>query len=198
MIEDSQQITSYMNGQSWRATKFAATLRRFLFRKHLGLVRPQDPRRPDGNFFPVGVPNNYDYDSPEDRLVMDPLADHFLNFWYSRARANSYAFGRIFHPVPADDVRTWQDYDSYYEQYFKAADKQADGKDGAFTPKPKYRWGHVVADKFSQGPKGVKEVKDLLSTIKGNLVEMPLLFLIKEDIAKQGLTLNAFTEEVYT
>ena len=41
-------------------------------------------------------------------------------------------------------------------------------------------------------------MKDILSTIKGNLVEMPLLFLIKEDIAVEGLSLNAFTEEVYT
>ncbi len=30
------------------------------------------------------------------------------------------------------------------------------------------------------------------------LVEMPLLFLKKEDIAQEGLGLNAFTEEVYT
>ena len=34
--------------------------------------------------------------------------------------------------------------------------------------------------------------------MKGTLVEMPLLFLIKEDIAKEGVGLNAFTEEVYT
>ena len=194
IIEDGATLDSAMNRRPWRAAKFAATLRRYLFRKHLGLLKPQDWTRPDGNFFPAGVPNDYDYDSPEDHLVADPMADQFLNFWMQRARTNTYAFGRIFHPVPHDDVRSWEDYDNFYEQYFKKADKEAEGKGG----KAKNRWGHVVAEKFSPGDKGVKEVKDMLSTIKGTLVEMPLLFLIKEDIAKEGLSLNAFTEEVYT
>ena len=52
----------------------------------------------------------------------------------------------------------------------------------------------MVAEDFS----GVGEVKELLSRVRGTLVEMPLLFLIKEDIAKEGVGLNAFTEEVYT
>lgn len=55
-----------------------------------------------------------------------------------------------------------------------------------------------MQEEFSPGGQGTKEMKDLLSTIKGTLVEMPLLFLIKEDIAKEGLSLNAFTEVVYT
>ncbi len=42
------------------------------------------------------------------------------------------------------------------------------------------------------------EVKEVLSTIRGTLVEMPLLFLKEEDIAKEGVGLNAFTEELYT
>jgi phospholipase D1/2 len=37
-----------------------------------------------------------------------------------------------------------------------------------------------------------------LSTIKGTLVEMPLLFLKEEDIAQEGVGLNALTEEIYT
>ena len=41
-------------------------------------------------------------------------------------------------------------------------------------------------------------MKEMLSRVRGRLVEMPLLFLIKEDIAKEGVSLNAFTEEVYT
>ena len=36
-----------------------------------------------------------------------------------------------------------------------------------------------------------------LSTIRGTLVEMPLLFLIKEDVAKEGVGLNTFTEDVF-
>ncbi|KAL8832518.1 MAG: hypothetical protein Q9170_004852 [Blastenia crenularia] len=197
IVEDPTPIDSLMNGRPWRATKFAATLRRQLFRKHLGLLRPQDIERPDANCEPIGIPNTYDFGSEEDRLVVDPLSDSFLNLWNSRAHQNTDAFGKIFHPVPHDDVRTWKDYDNFYECFFHKADKEAEGKEGKKLA-AKYEWGHVVAENFSPGQQGVREMKDLLSTIKGTLVEMPLLFLIKEDIAKEGVSLNAFTEEVYT
>lgn len=197
IIEDPTPIDSYMNGRRWRATKFAATLRRQLFRKHLGLLRSQDMERPNQNNEPVGVPNVYDWGSEADHIVADPLSDTFLNRWNGQARQNTNAFGKIFHPVPHDDVRTWQDYDKFYTQYFHEADAEAEGKTGKKKP-AKYRWGHVVKEEFSPGEQGLREVKDLLSTLKGTLVEMPLLFLIKEDIAKQGVSLNPFTEELYT
>lgn len=197
VIEDTTPLDSYMAGQPWRATKFAATLRRQLFRKHLGLLRPQVMARPDPNSEPIGVPNTYDFGSAEDAAVVDPLSDEFLYLWNSRARQNTEAFGRVFHPVPHDAVRNWKQYDDFYENFFHESDRVADGKEGSKVP-PKYRWGHVVADSFSPGPRGVREVKDLLSSIRGTLVEMPLLFLIEEDIAKEGVSLNALTEEVYT
>jgi phospholipase D1/2 len=57
----------------------------------------------------------------------------------------------------------------------------------------------VVAEEFDQDPQvAVRQVKEELSKIRGTLVEMPLLFLKEEDIAKEGLGLNAFTEDVYT
>jgi phospholipase D1/2 len=62
------------------------------------------------------------------------------------------------------------------------------------TPGP-YKVGHVVRDEF---PGGVGEVKEWLSRVKGTLVEMPLLFLKDEDMAKEGVGFNAFTEELYT
>ncbi|KAL8939295.1 MAG: hypothetical protein Q9216_003430 [Gyalolechia sp. 2 TL-2023] len=197
IIEDPSPIDSFMNGRPWRATKFAAMLRRQLFRKHLGLLRPQDMGRPDANFEPIGVSNFYDFGSEEDRLVADPLSDGFLTLWNGRAHQNTQAFGKIFHPVPHDDVRTWKDYDNFYARFFRKADKEAEGKAGEQMA-AKYEWGHVVAENFAPGQQGVREVKELLSTIQGTLVEMPLLFLIKEDIAKEGVGLNAFTEEVYT
>lgn len=198
IIEDPNPLNSTMNGVPYRVSKFAATLRRQLFRKHLGLIPAQDMEHPDQNFEPVGIPNIYDYGSLEDELVTDPLSDQFLALWNTRARQNTEAFGKIFHPVPHDDVRTWKDYSAFYEAFFLGADKEADGKDGPKKKPAKYQWGHVVAEKFSPGAAGVREVKDLLSTIRGTLVEMPLLFLIKEDIAKEGVGLNAFTEVVYT
>ena len=197
VIEDPNSIDSHMDGRPYRAARFAATLRRQLFRKHLGLLKPQNMERPDQNCEPVGVYNTYDYGSREDQAVMDPLSDRFLDFWNSRASTNSYAFGRIFHPVPHDDVRTWKDYDTFYEKFFHQADEEAKGKEGKKKP-PKFMWGHVVEDNFSPSDQGAREVKELLSTIRGTLVTMPLQFLIEEDIAKEGFSLNAFTEEVYT
>ncbi|KAL9105294.1 MAG: hypothetical protein Q9227_009509 [Pyrenula ochraceoflavens] len=184
IIEDPTPVESTMNGQPWRGTNFAVTLRRQLFRKHLGLLRPQDMQRPDANFEPIGVPNHYDWNSAEDRVVADPLSETFDSLWNSRARQNTEIFRQIFHSVP-DDYN------------FHEADKQADQKDAKKTPS-KYKWGHVVRDNFPAGPEGVQQVKDLLSKIKGTLVEMPLMFLIEEDIAKEGATLNALTEEFRT
>ena len=197
IIENVDFIPSYMNGQPWQASKFAASLRRQLFRKHLGLIPPQDHQKPDENFQPIGVPNAYDFGSPEDQVVQDPLSDQFLNFWNGRARQNTDAFGKLFHPVPHDSVQTWADYDSFYEKFFKESAAEPGGHASGKTS-AKYEWGHVVADNFSPGANGVREVKDMLSTIKGTLVEMPLLFLIKASLAEEGLTLNTFTEDVYT
>ena len=46
---------------------------------------------------------------------------------------------------------------------------------------------------------GVRGVKEALGRVRGTLVEMPLAFLIDvDDIAKEGLTLNALTDELYT
>ena len=103
IIEDPAPVESIMNGRPWQATNFAATLRRQLFRKHLGLLRAQDMQRPDANFEPVGVPNHYDWGSAEDRVVSDPLSDTFDSLWNSRAHQNTEIFRQIFHSVP-DDV----------------------------------------------------------------------------------------------
>ena len=195
VIQDPTPLPSTLNGVPYRASKFAATLRRQLFRKHLGLIPAQDMSAANPNFLPISANagNVYDFDTEWDQAVADPLSDSFLTLWNTTARTNTDIFGRVFHPVPHDEVRTWADYDTFYEHFFHEADLEAEGKEGKKRP-AKYKWGHVVAENFS----GVGEVKELLSRVKGTLVEMPLLFLIKEDIAKEGVGLNAFTEEVYT
>jgi phospholipase D1/2 len=193
IIQDPEPVESYMDGRPWRASKFAASLRREIFRKHLGLLKPQNIERPDENFQPVGVPNIYDWGSNEDRQVVDPLSDNFLNLWNWRARTNTEAFAKVFHPVPDDKVKNWKEYDEYYSRFFAQ-----DAKDKNNIRPSLYKWGHVVAENFSPGDQGIREVKEVLSTIKGTLVEMPLLFLKEEDIAKEGMGLNALTEELYT
>jgi len=193
IIQDPKTVDSYMDGRPYRASEFAASLRRELFRKHLGLLKPQDMERPDANYQPIGVPNQYDWGSPEDLQVADPLSDDFQALWNWRAHTNTQAFGKIFHPVPSDEVKNWKQYDEYYSRFFGQDQKAKENKKPSL-----YKWGHVVAENFPQGEQGVREVKEVLSTIKGNLVEMPLLFLKEEDIAQEGMGLNALTEELYT
>lgn len=186
-----------MNGKPWTASRFASSLRRELFRKHLGLLPPQDYQHPDANSEPVGVPNNFDMDAPESRVVADPLSDTLQSLWNSRARTNTDVFRKVFHAVPDDTVRNWDSYKEFYEYYFHKADKEAEGRQEFGRP-ARYQWGHVVRDDFAPGPEGAKQVKELLSQVKGTLVEMPLMFLIEEDVAKTGLTLNDITEPIYT
>lgn len=197
VIEDFTPIQSTMNGRPWTASRFASSLRRQLMRKHLGLVPPQDYQQPDANFEPVGVPQQFDFDCPESKIVSDPLSDTLQSLWNSRAHTNTDVFRKVFHAVPDDNVRNWSTYKEFYEYYFHGADREAEGK-GEFGRPARYQWGHVVRDNFPPGPDGAKQVKELLSQVKGSLVEMPLMFLGEEDIAKTGLTLNELTEPIYT
>ncbi|OAL70411.1 phospholipase [Trichophyton violaceum] len=189
IIQDPTAMESRMNGQNYVVSQFAATLRRQLCRKHLGLLRPQDYQRPQANYEPVGVPNEYDFGSPEDNIVVDPVADTFHSLWNTRARQNTEVYRKVFHVVPDDTVRNWNDYKEFYEYNFR----KPDGKDG--NQEPRYLPGHVIRDEF---PEGVKAVKEELAKVKGTIVEMPLMFLAEEDIAKEGLNLNSFTETLYT
>jgi phospholipase D1/2 len=197
VIEDFTPLQSTMNGQPWMASRFAASLRRELFRKHLGLLPPQDYKRPNASFEPPGVPDHFDLECPESKVVADPLADTLQSLWNSRAHTNTEVFRKVFHAVPDDAVRNWATYKEFYEYYFHKADKEAEGKDNYGRP-PRFQWGHVVSDDFAPGAEGAQQVKELLSQVKGTLVEMPLMFLIEEDIAKEGITLNELTQPLYT
>lgn len=196
VIEDPTTIDSNMNGEPWKASRFAASLRRELTRKHLGLLKAQDYTRPNANCEPVGVPNEFDLTCPESQVVADPLSDTFQSLWNTQARRNTEVYRKVFNVVPDDYVRSWDAYKEFFEYNFRKADIEAEGK-RVIRPS-KYEWGHVVRDNFAPGPEGVQQVKEQLSQVKGTLVEMPLMFLIEEDIAREGLELNGLTEEIYT
>ena len=199
LVQDQEEVDSYMAGKPWRASKFAAALRRQIFRKHLGLIPPQDISKPDANYFPVGHDKNlYDWGSREDHAVADPLAPSFLNLWKQTAKTNTEAFRKVFHPVPDDTARSWATYDTYYEKYFKPQEANEEKKKGKDVKPATWNIGHVVPGEFPKGEKGLKEVKEILSRVRGTLVEMPLLFLKDEDMAKEGLSFNSMTAEVYT
>lgn len=201
VIEDPTPVQTTMNGNPFVASRFAASLRRQLYRKHLGLLPDQPCDRPNANWNPVTTsPNEYDWGSPADTLVADPVSRNFQNLWATTARVNTEIFSDVFHNVPNDKVRTWEQYDSFFSQYFvipgaeekdKQEHKEGDGAQG----QQKVDYGHVVPGY----PGGLQAVKERLAGVRGTLVEMPLSFLIDvDDIAKEGLSLNTFTDELYT
>lgn len=281
IIEDGPTVSSTMDGKPYQASKFAASLRREIFRKHLGLLPHQDPEQPNINWRPItdGF-NEYDWGSPADVLVRDPLHTNFSNLWRGTAKSNTEIFRKAFHCVPDDTVRSWKDYDEFFSKHFKSpADAKKDGirkedakkddsknddvkkgdaekdhpnakgeaanaKDAEFKQQerkelqqvqqnvqdqeaaqvdrdvakleqekhhnpddgqkkagkeeqpPKVEYGHVVPGEF---PGGIKELREWLGRVRGNLVDMPLNFLADvADIAKSGFTLNSLTEEIYT
>ena len=201
VIEDPTPLPSRMHGRPYTASHFAGTLRRQIFRKHLGLIPAQNLAETNENMQPIPVPNIYDFDSAEDRLVEDPLSDEFWHFWNSTAKINTDAFARVFHAVPHDSCTNWAKYREYWSTHFAAP--AADTKDPKDPKKKivaaaKEKWGHVVRSEFSPGAQGAREVKEVLASVRGHLVEMPLDFLKEEDIAKEGLGLNFATETIYT
>lgn len=191
LIQDQNQVDTVMNDQPYRASAYASSLRRQIFRKHLGLLPDQDPARPDANFTPIDKnPNSYDWGSPADGLVTDVLSDGFDRLWRETAKSNTHIFDRAFHAIPADHVRTWEEYDEFFGNLFIPKTGEGDVKLPA-----KYEYGHVVKEEFGGG---VRELKELLGGVRGNLVEMPLLFMDRVDFAVEGLSFNAFTDVVYT
>ncbi|KAL4962730.1 phospholipase D/nuclease [Aspergillus stella-maris] len=186
IIEDQDSLPSLMDGRHFLTSKFAAVFRRYLFRKHLGLLRPQDMRKQELDFLPAPEANNYDFGSPEDYLVRDPLGDVFLNYWNLTARRNTVAFQKVFAPIPDNAIKDWNEYESIYLKRFL-------GPNGFYVAK----WGHVLKDNFSEGQQGAKEVKEELSKIKGTLVEMPLQFLENTAVQSEGVVYNVITRQGY-
>lgn len=190
VIQDYNQVDSYMNNEPYQVSAYASSLRRHIFRKHIGLLIHQDPTRPDVNFTPVDRdPNFYDWGSPADVLVRDVLSDDFERLWNDTANVNSQVFTRAFHAIPCDNVRSWEDYDDFFGRLFIPKK----GPNDEQIPS-RYDYGHVVREEF----RDVRELKDWLSRVRGNLVEMPLRFMDKVDFAEEGLSFNAFTDVVYT
>jgi phospholipase D1/2 len=156
----------------------------------LGLLPHQVCDQPNENFQPINRdPNVYDWDTPSDLLVKDVLSDEFSLLWAETAAVNTAVFSRAFHCVPADNVTNWEEYEEYFGALFVPKGKGED------LQPSRYSYGHVVPDEF---PGGVQELKSELDRVRGTLVEMPLRFMEGVDFAKEGLSFNALTNEVYT
>ncbi|OQE24173.1 hypothetical protein PENFLA_c010G10179 [Penicillium flavigenum] len=175
VMEDQDLIDSQMNGQPYRASRLAATLRRQLWREHLGLLRAQDyDASGDPNAQPPDISLNKIDEGPENEFVMDPLSDGVWNTWTSQATGNTETYRMLFRADPDDHIKTFEDYDN-------------------FRPRGTRKEGHLF-DPFMPA----KDVREKLDLIKGHLVWLPLDFLRDAEMAEPGLAVNQITESIYT
>ncbi|RFU79318.1 phospholipase [Trichoderma arundinaceum] len=177
VMEDTNIIRSTMDGRPFEAGYHATSLRRFLWREHLGLLPSQDfDAKDDINAMPPSVePNNNVYDDDDSwKFVEDPLGDELWDMWTSRADKNTELFRHLFHADPDNHIKTFDDYDRY-------------------LPPRGVKPGHIF-DQFMPP----EEAKKKLAQIKGHLVWMPMDFLKDAEMAERGLQVNAWTESVYT
>ncbi|KAH8651018.1 hypothetical protein BX600DRAFT_418123 [Xylariales sp. PMI_506] len=176
VMEDTDRIQSVMDGQPFEVGRHAATLRRYLWREHLGLLPPQPlDASKDVNAQPPGD------DSPNDpwdqhdsyKFVEDPLNDDLWDMWTQSASKNTEIFRHLFHADPDDHVRNFEDYDR-------------------FLPPKGVKAGHIF-DRFLPP----EDIRSKLDQVQGHLVWMPLDFLKDANMAEVGLQVNQFTESVY-
>ncbi|KAK4121674.1 phospholipase D/nuclease [Parathielavia appendiculata] len=177
VMEDTRRFESTMDGKPFEAGWHAATLRRYLWREHLGLLPPQDhDASNDANAQPPGDESPNDVRDQDDswKFVEDPLSDELWEAWTSRANTNTEVFRQLFHADPDDHIKTFDDYNSY-------------------MPAKGVPAGHIF-DRMIPA----HEVREKLDKVKGHLVWMPLQFLKEANMAEKGLQVNAWTESVYT
>jgi hypothetical protein len=103
VLEDTRALPSMMDGRPYQAAHLAATLRRQLWREHMGLLPSQSlDASNDANAQPPGDCPNDVLPGPEFDFVADPLSDAVWNMWTSRAHKNTEIFRRLFRADPDD------------------------------------------------------------------------------------------------
>ncbi|PSS05276.1 phospholipase D p1 [Coniella lustricola] len=180
VMEDTNRIPSVMDGKPFEAGHHAATLRRYLWREHLGLLPPQPlDASNDVNAMPPhenAMNDIWDHGewAPSYKFVEDPLSDELWETWTEQATTNTVVFRQLFHADPDDHVKTFEDYDG-------------------FLPPKNVKSGHIF-DRMMDP----KDVHEKLDKVKGHLVWMSLDFLKDANMAETGLQVNSVTESVYT
>ncbi|KAG1150556.1 hypothetical protein G6F37_000150 [Rhizopus arrhizus] len=176
IVEDKDLIPSQMNGRFYEASRFAATLRRNLWKEHLGLIADMPPDEVTDAMLPLPTPQIDTTNSKEDKMVMDPLDEETLDLFNSTAKTNTLAYRHVFHCVPDDTVTNWEEYKTFY-------------------PDPsQIDIGHVHDPEMS-----VEEIRDHLADIKGHLVEFPYHFLENVDLQGESIPfIGNDIQELYT
>ena len=104
VMEDTRGLPSKMDGQDFDAGYHAATLRRFLWREHLGLLPAQSlDAKDDANAQPPGKDSPNDVGEGEEYdFVADPMGDAVWDMWTTNASTNTEVFRTLFHADPDD------------------------------------------------------------------------------------------------
>ena len=171
VMQDKRTMDSLMDGQPYKAGYHAASLRRHLWREHLGLIEAQElDASKDPNAQPPTVAMNEEYSGEEWEFVADPLGDKLWDLWTKQATVNTQQYRYLFRADPDDGIKTWHDYD-------------------VFAPRKTIKQGHLQ-DPYMPS----KQVREELDKIRGHLVWMPLEFLQDVNMAEKGLTMNSYTE----
>jgi phospholipase D1/2 len=103
VMTDTKTLPSKMAGKEYEAGYHAATLRRYLWREHLGLLHPQDlDASKDINAQPPEDGLNDPHEGETYEFVADPLSDEVWEMWTSRATRNTEVFEKLFHADPAN------------------------------------------------------------------------------------------------
>ena len=171
VMEDTNMFESTMDGKPFRAGHHAATLRRHLWREHLGLIEAQELNAAnDPNAQPPTSCANDVGSGEEFEFVADPLGDKVWDLWTKQATNNTEIYRQLFRADPDDNIKSFEDYNG-------------------FAPEKSIKQGHLH-DKFIP----VDEVRKKLDQIRGHLVWMPLDFLKDAEMAEKGMQVNQYTE----
>lgn len=182
VMQDTRILESTMDGKPYSAGYHAATLRRHLWREHLGMIeaQPLDASK-DPNAQPPNICMNDNDEGDEWEFVADPLGEKVWETWTRQATRNTEIYRMLFRADPDENIKNWKDYDT-------------------FAPRNTVKQGHLH-DPYVP----VKEIRAKLDEIRGHLVWMPLDFLSEEVLAENiekslksriggAMQVNSYTE----
>lgn len=102
LIQDQSFEASRMNGQQYKSGKFCGSLRKYIWREHLGDLESKEPPDPR-----LHIPID----------IVDPLTDQFFhNTWKNIAQNNTEIYEKVFRCIPSNEVSTFEDLTLYNAQ----------------------------------------------------------------------------------
>ncbi|KAF0550199.1 phospholipase D/nuclease [Gigaspora margarita] len=118
IIKDTDEVDSKLAGKSFKASKFAVSLRRHLFKEYLGLLQDSDDDFSKVTRYCYPPPLHIESEScllktDDEKKLEDPVSDEFFKLWRSTAEENTKIYNEVFHCLPSDDVKTQSDYENF-------------------------------------------------------------------------------------